>query len=53
MIQRSNLKIIRLMEFSQVMANVKTFLEKENLEELGLSQLKYEFDEKFRSFTKK
>ena len=49
MIQRSNLKIIRLMEFSQVMANVKTFLEKENLEELGLSQLKYEFDEKFRA----
>ena len=49
MIQRSNLKIIRLMEFSQVMANVKTFLEKENLEDLGLSQLKNEFDEKFRA----
>ena len=28
---------------------VETFLEKENLEELGLSQLKYEFDEKFRA----
>ncbi|MDO4880156.1 MAG: DUF6261 family protein [Capnocytophaga sp.] len=49
MIQRSNLKIIRLMEFSQVMANVKTFLEKEDLNDLGLVDLKSEFDIKFKN----
>ncbi|WP_232780456.1 DUF6261 family protein [Capnocytophaga cynodegmi] len=47
MITKYNLSRIRLMEFAQVMANVKSFLEKENLEALGLAQMKQTFDEKF------
>lgn len=50
MISTHNLKKVRLMEFAQVMANVKSFLEKENLTELGLADIKKEFDTKLSAF---
>ncbi|MDO4783134.1 MAG: DUF6261 family protein [Capnocytophaga felis] len=46
MISKHNLSRVRLMEFTQVMANVKTFLEKEDLTTLGLADIKTEFDNK-------
>ncbi|GIZ16332.1 DUF6261 family protein [Capnocytophaga catalasegens] len=48
MIKRSNLKALRLMAFAQVIKNVQKFLTKEeDLENLGLSQVKTEFDMAF------
>lgn len=47
MITKYSLKVTRQMEFAQVMANVKRFLEKEDLEDLALSAIKTEFDAAF------
>lgn len=50
MIKKYDLRNVRLMEFAQVMANIKSFLEKENLADLGLETLKAEFDKSFSAF---
>ena len=43
------MKILIVEDEQGLRETITTFLEKENLEELGLSQLKNEFDEKFRA----
>lgn len=50
MIKRFDLSRVRLMEFFQVMTNIKAFLEKENLKTLGLEKAKKSFDEKYTAF---
>ncbi len=50
MIQSFDLTEIRLMEFFQVMQNVKTFLEKQDLADLGLVEAKKAFDQKLEAF---
>ncbi|GIZ14992.1 DUF6261 family protein [Capnocytophaga catalasegens] len=50
MIKKYDLRKVRLMEFAQVMANIKSFLEKENLADLELETLKAEFDKSFNAF---
>ena len=50
MITKTSLRGARLMEFSQVMANVKTFLSKENLSDLNLTQLAAEFNTQLTTF---
>ena len=47
MIKNVSLRNLRLMTFAQVMKNVKTFLEKENLADLGLQEVKTQFDDAF------
>lgn len=47
MISKFNLHRVRLMEFVQVMKNIKGFLEKEDLHNMGLSQVKSDFDLKY------
>ncbi|MDO4881489.1 MAG: DUF6261 family protein [Capnocytophaga sp.] len=47
MIKRTNLNGVRQMEYYQVMATIKKFLEEENLENLGLNTIKEEFDVAF------
>lgn len=48
MIRKSNLAPLRLMAFTQVMKNVQSFLAKQSdLTELGLSEVKTEFDTAF------
>lgn len=44
MINRTDLRKVRQMEYFQVMATIKRFLEAENLTELGLESLKPDFD---------
>ncbi|GIZ16167.1 DUF6261 family protein [Capnocytophaga catalasegens] len=46
MIQVFDLKEIRLMEFFQVMQNVKSFLEQHDMSNLGLTEAKITFDQK-------
>ncbi|CEN39495.1 MULTISPECIES: DUF6261 family protein [Capnocytophaga] len=50
MISKHNLSRVRLMEFAQVMANVKNFLEKEDLANLELTAIKTDFDRDFNAF---
>lgn len=50
MIKKFDLSRVRVMEFFQVMTNIKAFLEKENLQELGLQKAKESFDEKYAAF---
>lgn len=50
MIKKFNLRDIRVMAFFQSMTNIKSFLEKENLQTLGLEQAKKVFDEKYAAF---
>lgn len=50
MIKKFDLSRVRLMEFFQVMTNIKVFLEKENLKTLGLEKAKKVFDEKYTAF---
>ena len=47
MIKKINLNKVRQMEYYQVMATIKKFLEEENLENLGLNTIKEEFDKSF------
>ncbi|MDO4881310.1 MAG: DUF6261 family protein [Capnocytophaga sp.] len=49
-IKKYQLKDIRLMEFFQVMLDIKSFLEKEDLPSLGLSDIKVVFDNALRKF---
>lgn len=50
MVKELSLSKVRLMEFFQVMTNIKVFLEKENLDTLGLEKVKKAFDEKYTAF---
>lgn len=48
MITKTHLRPLRLMAFAQVMKNIQSFLAKEqNLEDLGLAEIKTEFDQAF------
>lgn len=52
MIKSFDLTEVRLMEFFQVMQNVKTFLEKYDLADLGLETAKETFDQKLSALEK-